>query len=103
MKKVGDLTIDEPEDLIEARILEVLGDPDAGLELRDEVKDRLRSSLAAAECGQRLLSMESADRGSCPWMRWPGCSNWTILLRTSTLRMTASRYRRHFTSLIAIR
>jgi len=62
MKKVGDLTIDELEDLIEARILEVLGDPDAGLELRDEVKERLRSSLAAVERGQRLLSMDEVAR-----------------------------------------
>jgi len=62
MKKVGDLTIDELEDLIEARNLEVLGDPDAGLELRDEVKERLRSSLAAAERGQRLLSMHEVAR-----------------------------------------
>ena len=58
MKKVGDLTIEELEHLIEAKILEVVGDPDSGLELRDEVKDRLRSSLAAAERGRKGRSMD---------------------------------------------
>jgi len=58
MKKVGDMTIEELEHLIEEKILEVLGDPDSGLELRDEVKDRLRSSLAAAERGQKRQSMD---------------------------------------------
>lgn len=33
MTKVKDLTIDELEYLIEQKILEVLGDPDSGLEL----------------------------------------------------------------------
>ena len=62
MTKVGDLTIDELEHLIEQKILEVLGDPDCGLELRDEVKERLRGSLAAAERGQKPLSMDEVAR-----------------------------------------
>jgi len=62
MKKVGDLTTDELEHLIEAKILEILGDPDAGLELRDEVKERLRDSLAAAERGQKPLSMDAVAK-----------------------------------------
>ncbi len=48
---VADLTIDEFKDLIKEvvsqTILEMLGDPDEGLELRDEIRDRLRRSLAA--------------------------------------------------------
>ncbi len=51
--KVADLTVDELRSLVKetARqtILEILGDPDQGLELRDELKDRLRRSLAATE------------------------------------------------------
>lgn len=48
---VADLTIDEFKNLIKEivtqTILEIFGDPDEGLELRDEIKDRLRRSLAA--------------------------------------------------------
>ncbi len=62
MRYVGDMTIEELEHLIEEKILEVLGDPDSGLELRDEVKDRLRGSLAAAERGQKCRSMDEVAR-----------------------------------------
>ncbi len=51
--KVADLTVDELRSLVKetARqtVLEILGDPDAGLELRDDLKVRLRRSLAATE------------------------------------------------------
>jgi hypothetical protein len=43
MTKVKDLTIDELEYLIEQKILEVLGDPDSGLEFREELKERLQN------------------------------------------------------------
>lgn len=45
MKKVEDLTIEELEFLIEQKILEIFVDPDYGLELRDEFKEKLRQRL----------------------------------------------------------
>jgi hypothetical protein len=45
MVKVKDLTIDDLEHLIEQKVLEILGDPDSGLELRDEFKEKLRERL----------------------------------------------------------
>ena len=37
---------------------EVLGDPDAGLELRPEFEERLRQAVAYVASGGSLLSME---------------------------------------------
>ena len=45
MKNVKDLTIDELEGLVEQKILEVLGDPDSGLELKEEFKQELKRRL----------------------------------------------------------
>ena len=45
MAKVKDLTIDELEYLIEQKILEVLGDPDSGIELREGFKQELKRRL----------------------------------------------------------
>ena len=45
MTNVKDLTIDELEYLIEQKILEVLGDPDSGLELREGFEQELRRRL----------------------------------------------------------
>jgi len=45
MTKVKDLTIDELEYLIEQKILDVLGDPDSGLELMEEFKEELKGRL----------------------------------------------------------
>jgi len=47
MAKVKDLTIDELEYLIEQKILEVLGDLDSGLELREEFREELRRCLSS--------------------------------------------------------
>ena len=51
--KVNELTIEQLkaliEEAVEEKLQEMLGDPDFGLELKDEVKERLRRSLAAAE------------------------------------------------------
>jgi hypothetical protein len=56
---VADLTVDELKSLIREvvtqTILEIFGDPDEGLELREEIKDRLRRSLAAAQAGTKLI------------------------------------------------
>jgi hypothetical protein len=45
MRTVKDLIIDELEGLIEQKIVEVLGDPDSGLELREEFTRELKSRL----------------------------------------------------------
>ena len=60
--KIAELTVEELRALIdetvEAKLEEMMGDPDFGLELRDEVKETLRTSLAAAERGEKRLSMD---------------------------------------------
>jgi hypothetical protein len=45
MANVTDLTVDELELLIEQKVLEILGDPDSGLELKEEFKAELRQRL----------------------------------------------------------
>ncbi|MBM4446997.1 MAG: hypothetical protein FJ023_06550 [Chloroflexi bacterium] len=45
MAKVKDLSIDELELLIEQKILEFLGDPDSGLELKHEFGEKLEKRL----------------------------------------------------------
>lgn len=51
--KVTDLTVDELKKLIreavDEKFKEILFDPDNGLELRDEVEQRLKVSLASKE------------------------------------------------------
>ena len=55
--KVAELTVDELKQIIqeamEQKLSEMLGDPDEGLELREEIKARLRRSLEAERCGAR--------------------------------------------------
>jgi len=46
MKNIGQLTIDDLENLIEQKILEILGDPDTNLDLREEFKEKLKARLA---------------------------------------------------------
>ncbi|MBI3734594.1 MAG: hypothetical protein HY259_14235 [Chloroflexi bacterium] len=57
MKTVAQLTVPQLEALIEnvieRKMIELLGDPDAGLELKPGVKTKLRRSLAAVERGER--------------------------------------------------
>ena len=45
MTSVKDLTIDELEYLVEQKILELLGDPDSGLELKEDFKQELKRRL----------------------------------------------------------
>jgi len=47
MIKVKDLTMEELEYLIEQKILEVLGDPDSGLELKEEFREELKIRLSS--------------------------------------------------------
>ncbi len=45
MRRLGALSEEDLELLIERKILEILGDPDAGLDLRAEFKRRLEQRL----------------------------------------------------------
>jgi len=45
MREIKDLTMDDLEYLIEQKILEMLGDPDSGLEVTEEFKKKLRERL----------------------------------------------------------
>ncbi len=60
--KVAELTVDEFKQLIattmEWKLSEMLGDPDEGLELREEIKDRLRRSLEAEPRGLKGISAQ---------------------------------------------
>jgi hypothetical protein len=47
MKTVGSMSLDNLENLIEQKILDVFGDPDSGLELREDFKEKLKKRLAS--------------------------------------------------------
>ena len=59
MAKVKDLTIEDLEFLIEQKVLEILGDPDSGLELKPEFKQELERRLGASS---RQISHEEIVR-----------------------------------------
>ena len=70
--RVADLTVDEFKDLIKEvvtqTILEIFGDPDEGLELREEIKERLRRSLAATQVnGKTTPAQEVAAKLGLEW------------------------------------
>jgi hypothetical protein len=54
---VGQMSIEELREMIEAaveqKLLEILGDPDEGLEIRDSVRDRIISQRKAVIAGDR--------------------------------------------------
>ena len=60
--KISEMTKDELRDLIESsvehKLLELFDDPDWGLELKKEVREKLRRSFAAEECGERGITAE---------------------------------------------
>ncbi|MCL4322096.1 MAG: hypothetical protein M0016_03315 [Deltaproteobacteria bacterium] len=45
MDKIQDITIDDLDWLIEEKIIELLGDPDSGLQLKEEFKTELECRL----------------------------------------------------------
>ncbi len=55
MSKNSAIAREDLENMIESKILEILGDPDAGLELKDEFKARLRERQNRAS---RIVSHE---------------------------------------------
>ena len=58
--RVKDLTIEDLEHLIEQKVLEILGDPDFGLELKDEFKEELRKRLKRSS---RRVSHDEVIKG----------------------------------------
>ena len=60
--KVKELTVEQFKDLIqeaiEEKLEEIIGDPDLGLELREDIKERLRNSLAARQRGEKGIPIE---------------------------------------------
>ena len=60
--KVKELTVEQFKDLvqeaIEEKLEEIIGDPDLGLEVREEIKERLRNSLAARQRGEKGIPIE---------------------------------------------
>ena len=64
--KIRDLTTEQLkaliQDVVEEKLQEMLDDPDQGLELREEVKQRLRESLDAAERGEESIPVEQVAR-----------------------------------------
>ena len=70
--KVADLTIDEFRDLVRAVVIqtlsEMLGDPDEGLELRDNFAEELLGSLAAVETdGKTTSAQKVAEKLGLTW------------------------------------
>ena len=47
MQTINQITIEELENLIEQKIIEILGDPDTNLELREDFKEELKARLAS--------------------------------------------------------
>ena len=45
MTKLSDLTVDDLEELIEQKLLEIIGDPDSGLHLEEGFKEKLERRL----------------------------------------------------------
>jgi hypothetical protein len=59
---VGEMTPSELSNLIESiieqKLMEILGDPDSGLELQEHVAERLRRQQTEVSQGERGLSLE---------------------------------------------
>jgi len=64
--KVKELTVEQLKTLIkeaiEEKLEEVIGDPDLGLELREEIQERLRGSLAAMQSGEKGIPIDRVAR-----------------------------------------
>ncbi|GAB4504039.1 MAG: hypothetical protein Fur0043_10320 [Anaerolineales bacterium] len=68
---IADLTVDELRKLIRETVIqtfsEILGDPDEGLELRDELKLELQRALATDEAGKTIPAQDVAARLGLTW------------------------------------
>jgi len=69
--KVADLTVDDLRKLIRETVIqtlfEVIGDPDEGLELRDEFKLELQRALATDEASETIPAQDVAARLGLTW------------------------------------
>ena len=70
--KVAELTVDEltqlVQEAVEQKLIEMLGDPDEGLELREGIRARLRGSLEAEQSGvQPIPAQEIAAQLDLEW------------------------------------
>ncbi len=70
--KVKELTVEEfkilIQETIEQKLEEITGDPDVGLELREEITERLRGSLAAVQRGEKGIPIdEVAKQAGLDW------------------------------------
>ncbi|MBM3135553.1 MAG: hypothetical protein FJZ89_09800 [Chloroflexi bacterium] len=69
---VADLTVEQFKDLMRQVVIqtlsEVLGDPDEGLELRDDITVRMQRSLAALQAGTKTIpAQEVAAKLGLTW------------------------------------
>ena len=59
---VAQMTKDEfiaiMEELIERKLLEIIGDPDEGLQIRESVRERLLRQKAAVDAGERGIPLQ---------------------------------------------
>lgn len=46
------------QEAVEEALLDLLGDPDAGVELREDVRDRLEASLERVRRGERGIPLD---------------------------------------------
>jgi hypothetical protein len=72
MQTVKDLSVEELKaviaEVVEEKFREILVDPDAGLVLRPEVRERLRSDLEAPQVeGENIPAAEVARRRGLEW------------------------------------
>ena len=70
--RVAEFSVDEFKQVIETtveqKLLEMLGDPDEGLELREEIKKRLQRTMKAEQKGTRgIPAQEVAARLGLEW------------------------------------
>jgi len=47
MKTIGAMSVEDLENLIEQKIIEIFGDPDSGYELREDFRQKLNQRLSA--------------------------------------------------------
>jgi hypothetical protein len=70
--KVKDLTVEQFKSLVqeavEEKLAEIMGDVDAGFELKDEVKEKLRRSIAAMQRGEKGIPVDKiASQAGLKW------------------------------------
>ena len=54
------MTVEDLNQLIEQKLIEIVGDPDSGLELKDDFKEKLKKRLKSSS--KRVLHQEVIKR-----------------------------------------